>query len=386
MVRCARSLVAVTALGIVACRIEARVSPPPTVDAGPDLRVSPRAPAALAFRVSNWRDTTPPWPYAISWGDGATDHGTISDRVAPAHATHAYAAPGRYAVRVTVTAHATDTVFDTLTAFVEPPATPQVFVGAGDIASCWRAHAVATAQLIDSIPGTVFALGDNAYPNGTAVNYAECYQPTWGRFKKRTHPVPGNHDYDTPAAPGYFGYFGVAAGERGLGYYSYELGAWHIIALNSNLDMSPGSPQERWLRADLAAHPKLCTLAYWHHARFSSGTTHGSDPQTQPLWQALYEAGADVVLSGHEHNYERFALQTPDGRADPVRGIREFVVGTGGGGAYRFGPSIANSETRSTDYGVLRLTLTPRSYRWQFIPVPEVMGETFADSGSGDCH
>src|SRR5439155_9561075 len=139
-----------------------------------------------------------------------------------------------------------------------------------------------------------YALGDNAYPNGTEVNYTECYQPTWGRFKKRTHPVPGNHDYDTPAAPGYFGYFGVAAGERGVGYYSYDLGAWHIIALNSNLDMSPGSPQERWLRADLAAHPKLCTLAYWHHARFSSGTTHGSDPQTQPLWQALYEAGADV--------------------------------------------------------------------------------------------
>jgi len=379
-------LVAVAALLIGACRVEGRVTRPPSVDAGPDLRIPPRTPAALTFRVSNWRDTAPAWPYAISWGDGATDHGTIADRAAPAHATHAYAAPGRYVVRVTITAHTGATVFDTLTAFVEPPATPQVFVGAGDIASCWRTHATETAQLLDSIPGTVFALGDNAYPNGTEVNYTECYQPTWGRFKKRTHPVPGNHDYDTPAAPGYFGYFGVAAGEGGSGYYSYDLGAWHIIALNSNLDMSPGSPQERWLRADLTAHPKVCTLAYWHHARFSSGTTHGSEPQTQPLWQALYEAGADVVLSGHEHNYERFALQTPDGRADAARGIREFVVGTGGGGAYRFGPPIANSETRSTDYGVLKLTLTPQSYRWQFIAVPEGLGRAFADSGSGACH
>src|SRR5207247_10241205 len=174
---------------------------------------------ALPVRRGTGGDTLPPRPHARSGGDRAADHGTIVDRAARARATHAYAAPCRYAVRVTVTAHATDTAFDTLTAFVEPPATPQVFVGAGDIASCWRAHAVATAQLIDSIPGTVFALGDNAYPNGTAVNYAECYQPTWGRFKKRTHPVPGNHDYDTPAAPGYFGYFGAAAGEQGCGYY-----------------------------------------------------------------------------------------------------------------------------------------------------------------------
>ena len=377
-----RAFVLAGTLALGACRVEPHRVLPPSVDAGPDLRTRPRTSAALTFRVTGRPDTAAAWPYTISWGDGATDQGTLADP-APAHATHAYAAAGRYTVRVTVTPRAGATFVDTLTAVVEAPATPQIFVGAGDIASCATAHAGATAQLLDGIPGTVFALGDNAYPNGSDDDYAACYVPTWGRHKKRTHPVPGNHDYDVRGAGGYFDYFGVAAGERGAGYYSYGLGDWHVIALNSNLEMSVGSLQERWLRADLAAHPTRCTLAYWHHARFSSGTTHGSDTETQPLWQALYDAGADVVLSGHEHNYERFAPQTPDGTADPARGIREFVVGTGGGGAYRLGPPIANSETGRAEYGVLQLTLTSQAYRWQFIPVPP---SSFRDSGSAACH
>jgi len=378
-----RSVVLTATLALAACGIDRRVNPPPSLDAGPDLRAQPRVPVPLWFRVRGVRDTAVAWPYTIAWGDGGTVRGTIADRTAPARAAHTYTAGGRYAVQVTVTVPGGPTLSDTLTAFVEAAGTPQVFVGAGDIASCVTSYAAATAQLLDTIPGTVFALGDNAYPFGSDQNYLSCYQPTWGRSRKRTHPVPGNHDYDTWGAAGYFAYFGVAAGNPGLGYYSYDLGDWHIIALNSNLEMDPASPEERWLRADLATHPKRCTLAYWHHARFSSGKTHGSQAQTAPLWQALYEAGADVVLSGHEHNYERFAPQTPEGRADSARGIREFVVGTGGGGAYRLGSPIANSETRSTDYGVLKMTLASRSYTWRFIPIA---GAMFSDSGFADCH
>jgi len=194
-----------------------------------------------------------------------------------------------------------------------------------------------TAALLDNIPGTVFTAGDNAYPNGSSSDYSQCYNPSWGRHKARTRPSPGNHDHNTSGAAGYFGYFGAQAGPSGLGYYSYDLGAWHIISLDSNIDMSAGSAQETWLRADLAASTKRCAIAYWHHPRFSSGTNHGSEPATQPLWQALYDFGAEIVISGHDHEYERFAPQTPNGSADPARGIREFVVGTGGAGLYSLG-------------------------------------------------
>jgi hypothetical protein len=173
------------------------------------------------------------------------------------------------------------------------------------------------------------------------------------------------------------------AGEAGKGYYSYDLGEWHIIVINSVIAVGAGSPQEQWLRADLAAHPATCTLAYWHYPRFSSGTVHGSDPAMQPLWQALYDYGADVVLAGHEHNYERFAPQDPSGSADPARGIRQFVIGTGGYSLYPFGAPIANSEVRNNDtYGVLKLTLHPTSYSWEFIPEA---GGTFRDSGDAPC-
>ena len=262
-----------------------------------------------------------------------------------------------------------------------------VLVGAGDIASCSSDGDEATATLLDTIDGTVFTLGDHAYEAGTPIEFAACYEPTWGRHKSRTRPSPGNHDYLTPSASGYFDYFGPAAGDPDRGYYSYGLGAWHIIVLNSNCSdvggCGPGSPQERWLRADLAAHPAACTLAYWHHPRFSSGT-QGNEADVTAFWQALYEHGAEIVLGGHDHVYERFAPQKPNGEPDPVGGVRQFVVGTGGATRHRFaGPPAANNESRDDDtFGVLKLTLHPTSYEWRFIPVA---GRTFTDSGRGRC-
>src|SRR6266480_2331045 len=265
---------------------------------------------------------------------------------------------------------------------VTPPSASVVLVGAGDIADCTTGEP--TAKLLDNIAGTVFTAGDNAYSNGTAAEYASCYDPSWGRHKARTRPAPGNHDYGTSGATGYYNYFGALAGPAGLGYYSYELGAWHIISLNSNVSMSAGSAQETWLRSDLAASTKTCTVAYWHHPRFSSGSSHGSSTMSADVFQALYDAGAEIVIVGHDHEYERFGPQTPNAGADPVRGIREFVVGTGGAGLYSFATPLPNSEVRdNTSHGVLKLTLSDGSYTWQYIPVA---GNSFTDSGSGTCH
>jgi hypothetical protein len=256
-----------------------------------------------------------------------------------------------------------------------------VFVGAGDIANCSRTQDEETAKLLDNISGTVFTLGDNVYPDGTAAQFTDCYDPTWGRHKSRTHPIPGNHDYNTSGASGYFGYFGSAAGDPSKGYYSFNLGAWHIIALNSEIAQGAGSAQEQWLRADLAANSSVCTLAYWHKPRFSSGQ-HGNNSASQALWQALYDYKADVILNGHDHTYERFAPQNPSAQADS-NGIREFVVGTGGAGLYPFPTIQPNSQVRNnTTYGVLKLTLHATSYDWQFIPIA---GQTFTDSGTGNC-
>lgn len=260
-----------------------------------------------------------------------------------------------------------------------------VFVGAGDISDCGNNNDEATAQLLDNIAGTVYTLGDNAYSSGTATEFSQCYDPTWGRHKARTRPAPGNHDYSTSGAAPYYAYFGSNAGPSGLGYYSFDLGDWHIVSLNSEVSMSVGSAQETWLRADLAASTKQCTLAYWHKPRFSSGTDHGSLSAAQPLWQALYDYHAEIVLGGHEHNYERFAPQTPTGIADPANGIREFVVGTGGESHYNdLGTPLPNSEVfNGTTFGVLELTLGAGTYSWQFVPVA---GQSFTDSGSGTCH
>ncbi len=269
--------------------------------------------------------------------------------------------------------------------------TTAVLVGAGDVAKCSDlSGARATAKLIEGIPGTVFVVGDLAIPDGSAEGFANCYGPTWGQFKNRTRPVPGNHEYHAAGAAPYFGYFGAAAGDSKIGYYSYELAGWHIVALNSNCRDIPvgcgaNSPEVQWLKQDLAQHPSACTLAYFHHPLFSSGKEHGYDPEMKPFWEALYDAKADVVINGHDHDYERFAPQDPNGKGDPTRGIREFVVGTGGNPSHHaFGDPAANSEVRGPDtYGVLKLFLHPKSYDWRFISVD---GGRVTDSGSGACH
>jgi hypothetical protein len=260
-----------------------------------------------------------------------------------------------------------------------------VLVGAGDISECTNDHDAETAALLDQTFGTVVTLGDNVYPDGTLAEFQTCYDPTWGRHKARTRPALGNHDLDTPNGAGYFGYFGAAAGTAPNGWYSYDVGAWHVIVLNSecsHVDCSRAGPEGQWLAADLAAHPNTCTLAIMHHPRFGSSGT-GDAPELQDFWQLLYEAGADVVLSGHQHNYERFDPQSPTGQADPSRGIREFVVGTGGGGLGTPGLPHPNSVVQNGNtYGVLKLTLYSSSYDWQFLPVA---GGSFTDGGSASC-
>ncbi|HEX8245968.1 MAG TPA: metallophosphoesterase [Longimicrobium sp.] len=256
-----------------------------------------------------------------------------------------------------------------------------VVLAAGDIGECRGNDVRATAALIDTLSGEVLALGDEAYPNGNAYDYSHCYDPTWGRFRSRTHPTPGNHEYLTTGASAYFDYFGAAAGERGKGWYSFDLGAWHIIALNSEADTIAGGEQERWLRADLRAHPARCVLAFWHRARFSSGR-HGSTAAMAPFWRDLQDAGADLVVQAHDHDYERFDALDADGRPNR-RGPRSFVVGTGGGLRHGFGTPLPGSVIRFRDpAGVLKLTLTARSYAWEFVPVG---GGRSLDRGEGNC-
>jgi hypothetical protein len=295
-----------------------------------------------------------------------------------------------FEVRATDAAGNTDTTPASHTWVVDSssPQNDPVLVGAGDIASCASSGDEATANLLDGIPGTVYTLGDNAYNSGTDDEFANCYNSSWGRHKARTRPSVGNHEYLTPGASGYYNYFGAAAGESSKGYYSYDLGAWHIVALNSMCENVGGcgasSPMVTWLMGDLATNPSSCTLAYWHHPVFSSGSEHGNNPKMIPSWDALYAAGADVVLSGHDHDYERFAPQTSSGVGDPEGGIREFVVGTGGGSPRAFGTIRANSEVRNSETnGVLKLTLHASSYEWQFVPASATI---LADSGSSNCH
>jgi hypothetical protein len=257
--------------------------------------------------------------------------------------------------------------------------------GAGSPSGCHE-RAVSDLLLRDA-PAAVLTLGDNQYESAATSAFAASFGPSWGRLKAITHPAIGNHEYGTSQAAGYFSYFGPAAGPPGRGYYSYDVGAWHLISLNSNCapagGCNAGSPQEAWLKADLAAHPKACTLAYWHHPRFSSGE-HGDQTQTQALLNDLYAARADVVLNGHDHDYERFAPQTPTGAADPAGGIREFVVGTGGKNHYAIHGTQPNSEVHdNTTFGVLELRLHPASYDWRFMPEA---GRTFTDAGSQSCH
>lgn len=288
----------------------------------------------------------------------------------------------------------TPTPIPTNTATAEPTATPlpdEVVLAAGDIASCVSYGAGATAKLVlaqlaDHANGIVLTIGDNAYEEGSADDFAKCYDPTWGQFKGRTYPAAGNHDYLSRGARPYFDYFGAKSGDLGKGYYSFELGPWHLIALNSNCTAvggcQAGSPEEQWLKDDLAAHPTACTLVYWHQPLFNGGL-HGPAPQVKPFWDALYAAHADIILNGHDHNYQRFAPQDPDGKADP-NGIREFVVGTGGASHYPIFTNAANLEAHDAQtFGVIKLTLHPTGYDWEFLPEA---GKTFTDSGSDTCH
>jgi len=267
-----------------------------------------------------------------------------------------------------------------------------VLVGAGDIGQCGPgnlANALATATLIDAIPGTVFAAGDLGYPTGTDGDFAKCYAASWGRHRARTLPVPGEHDDVVPNAMGYFNYWGAAAGTPTKSYYSLNYGAWHIVVLNSECNnirvggCTAGSPQGQWLEADLAAHPAACTLALWHRPLYTSTKSHVTTA-VSPLWQILYNAKADLVVNGSSHNYERFAPQNANGNLDTTNGLVEFVVGTGGAPLASFTTTAANSQVRnSSTYGVLKLTLHATSYDWQFVPIA---GQTFTDSGTQACH
>ena len=335
-----------------------------------------------AVAVDNW--------YEVDLTPAVTGDGVFSFRARSASSDGAdYSSEeGGFTPQLLVTVPSSGSATSTPTPTpTPPPSGATVFVGAGDIASCSSSGDEATANLLDGIAGTVFTLGDNVYQHGTDSEFASCYNPSWGRHKPRTKPAIGNHEYETPNASGYFNYFGAAAGDPAKGYYSYDLGAWHIIHLNTECieigGCTAGSPEEQWLRADLAAHPALCTLALGHRTRFSSGSI-GSDGAMQPLWQALYDNGADVVLAGHAHDYERFAPQDPRGNLDPARGIVTFVVGTGGAFFTGVGTKKANSQVFQNDtFGVLKLTLRANAYDWQFVPV---VGKTFTDSGTANCH
>ena len=307
------------------------------------------------------------------------------------------AAPGTHTARLRLAGRSMRIRFGVVPAAGGAPLRPHagpVLAAAGDIA-CAAADPVTattcrqegTARTLEALrPDVVATLGDNQYPNGELASFQASFDRTWGRLKAAIRPSPGNHEYYTSGAAGYFDYFGAAAGDRSKGYYSYDLGAWHVIALNSNCGAVPcgaGSQQLAWLQADLARNPRACVLAYWHHPRFSSGS-HGDAAAMQPIWQTLADAGADVVLAGHDHNYERFSPLNAAGAVDHARGMREFVVGTGGKSRRPTGSPRAGSEVRdSSSFGVLALTLGPTGYAWRFVPE---QGASFTDAGSDACH
>lgn len=266
----------------------------------------------------------------------------------------------------------------------EPPpvVVPDATVlAAGDIGMCGVPEVESTARVVDGLPGTILALGDLAYPAGSDRDFATCYDPSWGRHRARTKATPGNHEYQTPGGSGFYNYFGQNAGPSGRGYYSFREGSWLVIALNSNVPAGADSPQANWLRTTLAQEPAPCTLAYWHHPLFSSGP-NGDNAGMRDAWRMLQAAGADVVLVGHDHFYERFAPQDASGMADPVNGMRQFTVGTGGAHLYAPVRIKPNSESVGTDHGVLRLTLKSGRYDWRFEPIA---GKTFRDAGSASC-
>jgi alkaline phosphatase len=264
-----------------------------------------------------------------------------------------------------------------------------MLVGAGDINSCNEKWDRKTARLVGKIGGTVFTVGDHAYPDGTSAQFRNCYDPTWGKYKKRTRPSVGDHEYNTPGAKPYFDYFRGRAGERRGGYYSYDRGSWHIVVLNSICEEVGGcgrnSSQGRWLRTDLAENPTKCTLAYFHDPLYASGREHDS-PQVRPFWDKLYDQHADVILSGNAHRYERYARITPSGERSSARGIRQFIVGTGGTAQGTIkGPDEPRMQAKKVGApGVLKLKLGSGFYRWKFVPVEG--RKNYTDSGRARCH
>jgi hypothetical protein len=262
-----------------------------------------------------------------------------------------------------------------------PPVMGQhVLVGAGDIAVCGSVATAQTAALLDRIDGTVFTAGDNAYFQGSAANYRDCYDPTWGRHKHRTRPAPGNHEYETAGGAAYFDYFGPSAGPPGLGYYSFEAGPWHVVSLNSNVAANQSSAQYQWLANDLLARNARCVAAIWHHPMFSSGP-NGPSPLMRDIWQLLQQARAEIVITGHDHVYERFVPLDVNRRPTPD-GLRQFTVGTGGAELYSFANVSPDSEVRIAAFGLLKLTLTGDGYRWEYLGT----NGNVLDSGTGTGH
>ena len=354
---------------------------PPTADFTTSVTQG-SAPLMVAFQdISSGNPSS--WAWDID-GDGLTDSTERSPRLA-------YTVPGTYSVTLRVTnAGGSDTLTRSQLISVAPAppgtASDPVLVGAADVAACGSSGDEATADLLDGIPGTVFVAGDAVSTSGSAAQYQDCYEPSWGRHKARSRVTPGNHDYETAGAQPFFSYFGAAAGEPGKGYYSFDLGAWHIVVLNTNCSeiggCGAGSPQETWLRQDLAANPSACIGAIGHHPRFSSSVTGGT-ASISPLWQALYEAGAEFYANGDAHVYERFAPSTPTGPATAA-GIRQFTVGTGGTSLAAFGTTHPNSQFRSNStFGVQRFVLHETGYSWSFVPTT---AGTVADVGSEYCN
>jgi hypothetical protein len=393
--------VAVYGAALSATRIKAHYDAAGTVDANPP------SVALLAPAAGSTMDATP--TFGGRGGTATGDAATVTLRIysgTSATGTPVQALSAAVQPAGTFSARATALPSGSYTAVAEQsdsagnvgrsqPSTFAVQAGgdpsilaAGDIAACDTFGDEATAALLDRLPGTVLTVGDHVYEDATASDFTNCYDPTWGRHKARTMPTVGDHEYRTPGAVPYYNYFGAVAGDPAKGYYSHDIGTWHVVSLNENCSQiggcGAGSPEEQWLRADLAAHPTACTLAILHKPRFSSGAIHGSSTAYQPFWQALYDYGAELVLSGDDHVYERFAPQTPAGVADPVRGIRQIIVGTGGRSHYGFGTIRPNSEVRNNDaFGVLSVTLRATGYDWRFVPEA---GRSFSDSGSGACH
>lgn len=369
------------ASGNIGQLIALRAAGSPLVARFDGVPLSGLAPLAVSFR-----DQSLGSPAEWAWDfDG---NGTVDSQAQ--HPTHTYTSPGTYTVALRVSSGAdADMEVRTDLVIVDPvPASSPddpVLVGAGDIADCNATGDEATAALLDGIQGTVFTLGDNVYETGTTAEWANCYEPTWGRHKARTRPTLGDHDHaDGEAATEYFAYFGSLAGDPTRGYYSYDRGGWHIVVLNTECSLAggcgPGSPQETWLRQDLAADTSACTLAYWHDPLYSSAKQ--GQIKSIPFWEALLADRAEVVLNGDSHVYERFAPQDSAGRSSAT-GIRQLIVGTGGRRLSSFGTVQPNSEVRnSSSFGVLKLTLHAAGYSWQFVPAA---GSPFTDSGSAAC-